>query len=468
MLKGYVVERLLAAAGARLSPVMLTRVDVTDARGDLINAVRATDESAVTEVRDSVADTIAAVRSRGDAAVAELTARFDGWHGDHWAVPDAERAAALAALDPTLRAALERAADQVRWFHEQALPADWYTDRDGARLGMVFRPLRRVGVYVPGGLGAYPSTVIMTVVPARVAGVDEVVVCTPPGPDGVVNPTILAAAELTGADRVLRIGGAQAVAAMAYGTETVPRCDKVVGPGNAYVAEAKMQVSAAGACGIDAQAGTTEVAIIADHTADPRLLACDLVAQAEHDPRAVCLLITPEAGLIERTQRALEIEVARTRHTDRVRAALTDRGVALLVRDLDQAVAAADAFAAEHLEVQTADAPAVAARVRAAGAIFVGRDTPVALGDYCAGPNHTLPTGGTARFSAGLSTEDFVVRVNWVEYGRDALAELLPVVDALASAEDLPAHAAAVRARLTGGDDPRVGHVVAAGGADDA
>jgi histidinol dehydrogenase len=265
---------------------------------------------------------------------------------------------------------------------------------------------------------------------------------------------------------VLRIGGAQAVAAMAYGTETVPRCDKVVGPGNAYVAEAKMQVAAAGACGIDAQAGTTEVAILADHTADPRLLACDLVAQAEHDPRAVCLLITPDAGLIERTQQALEIEVARTRHTDRVRAALTDRGVALLVRDLDQAVAAADAFAAEHLEVQTVDAPTVAARVRAAGAIFVGRDTPVALGDYCAGPNHTLPTGGTARFSAGLSTEDFVVRLNWVEYGRDALAELLPVVDALASAEDLPAHAAAVRARLTSGDDLPAGHV--AGGADDA
>jgi histidinol dehydrogenase len=445
---------------------MLTRVDVTDVHGDLAHAVRSADEDAVTEVHDSVAHTIAAVRARGDAAVAELTARFDGWHGAPWAVPAAERAAALAALDPTLRAALERAAEQVRWFHEQALPADWYTDHDGARLGMVFRPLRRVGVYVPGGLGAYPSTVIMTVVPARVAGVDEVVVCTPPGPDGLVNPTILAAAELTGADRVLRIGGAQAVAAMAYGTETVPRCDKVVGPGNAYVAEAKMQVAAAGACGIDAQAGTTEVAILADHTADPRLLACDLVAQAEHDPRAVCLLITPDAGLIERTQQALEIEVARTRHTDRVRAALTDRGVALLVRDLDQAVAAADAFAAEHLEVQTADAPTVAARVRAAGAIFVGRDTPVALGDYCAGPNHTLPTGGTARFSAGLSTEDFVVRVNWVEYGRDALAELLPVVDALASAEDLPAHAAAVRARLTSGDDLPAGHV--AGGADDA
>jgi histidinol dehydrogenase len=427
---------------------MLTRTDVRDMHGDLHAIVRRADDEAVEQVRDSVAATVAAVRSRGDAAVAELTDRFDGWHGDAWEVPRDERAAALSALDPDLRAALERAAEQVRWFHARALPDDWIADHDGARLGLVFRPLRRVGVYVPGGLGAYPSTVLMTVVPARVAGVDEVVVCTPPGSDGSINPTILAAAEITGADRVLRIGGAQAVAAMAYGTATVPRCDKIVGPGNAYVAEAKMQVAASGVCGIDSQAGTTEVAIIADHTADPRLVACDLVAQAEHDPRAVCLLITPDPVLIERTLDALDNEVARTRHTERVRRALCDRGVALLVRDIDQAVAAADAFAAEHLEVQTADAPAVAARVRAAGAIFVGRDTPVALGDYCAGPNHTLPTGGTARFSNGLSTADFVVRVNWVEYGREALGDLLPVVDALSSAEDLPAHAAAVRARL--------------------
>ncbi|MBW3605050.1 MAG: histidinol dehydrogenase [Actinobacteria bacterium] len=431
---------------------MLTRVDVRDEYGDLTAHVRPADDDATTQVRDSVAGTLAAVRTGGDAAVAELTERFDGWRGDRWDVPFEQRARALSALDPRLRAALQRAGEQVRWFHERALPADWIADRDGARLGLLYRPLRRVGVYVPGGLAAYPSTVLMTVVPARVAGVDEVVLCSPPAEDGTVNPTILAAAEIAGADRVLRIGGAQAVAAMAYGTSTVPRCDKIVGPGNAYVAEAKMQVAATGVCGIDGQAGTTEVAIIADAAADPRLLACDLVAQAEHDPRAVCLLITPDAALIDRTVEALTGEIERTRHAERVRTALQDHGMALLVRDLDQAVAAADAFAAEHLEVQTADAAAVAAQVRAAGAIFVGRDTPVALGDYCAGPNHTLPTGGTARFSGGLSTEDFVVRVNWVEYGRDALADLLPVVDALAEAEDLPAHAAAVRARLAGDD----------------
>ncbi len=427
---------------------MLTRVDVRADLGELADHVRRADDDAVSQVRDGVAETIAAVRQRGDAAVSELTARFDGWRADRWEVAAEERAQALAELEPSLRSALERAADQVRWFHRRAVPDDWYVDRDGARVGLVHRPVRRVGVYVPGGLGAYPSTVLMTVVPARVAGVDDVTVCTPPGADGVVDRTILAAAEIAGADRVLRIGGAQAVAAMAYGTATVPRCDKIVGPGNAYVAEAKMQVAAAGVCGIDAQAGTTEIAIIADDTADPRLLACDLVAQAEHDPRALCVLITPDAALIDRTDEALAVEVARTRHADRVRTALTDRGIALLVRDLDQAVAAADAFAAEHLEVQTADAPTVAARVRAAGAVFVGRDTPVALGDYCAGPNHTLPTGGTARFAGGLSTGDFMVRVNWVEYGRDALRDLLPVVDALAAAEDLPAHAEAVRARL--------------------
>jgi histidinol dehydrogenase len=235
---------------------------------------------------------------------------------------------------------------------------------------------------------------------------------------------------------------------MAYGTGTVPPCDKIVGPGNAYVAEAKMQVAAAGVCGIDARAGTTEVAIIADGTADPRLIACDLVAQAEHDPDAVCLLITHDRDLIVRTEAALAGEVAATRHRERVTTALQRHGVALLVHDLDQAVAAANTFAAEHLEIQTAQPAAVAERINYAGGVFVGHTTPVALGDYCAGPNHTLPTGGSARFSGGLSTEDFLVRVNWVEYGEDALAALAPTVNALAAAEDLPAHARAVQARL--------------------
>jgi histidinol dehydrogenase len=241
------------------------------------------------------------------------------------------------------------------------------------------------------------------------------------------------------------------VAAMAYGTESVARCDKVVGPGNVYVAEAKRQVAAEGACGIDGLAGVTEVAVIADDTADPRLVAVDLVAQAEHDPLATCLLITPSPALAARVTDALNEEVAVTRHADRVRTALRGQGAVALVDDLDHAVTVADAFAAEHVEVQTADPTAVARRVRVAGAIFVGRDTPVSLGDYCAGPNHTLPTGGTARFAGGLRTDDFLVPVNWVQYGHEALADLAPVVSALGEAEDLPAHARAVQARLEAG-----------------
>lgn len=427
---------------------MLARLDLrgdrSDASGRLPRASAATLDATRSAVRAILDD----VRAHGDEAVARYTAEHDGWQGGVLDVGLDEAAAALDELDPALRAALERAADQVRWFHEKARPRDWREERDGAVLGVTHRPLRRVGVYVPGGRGAYPSTVLMTVVPARVAGVDEVVLCTPPGPDGQVNRTILAAAALAGADRILRIGGAQAVAAMAYGTRTVPRCDKVVGPGNVYVASAKQMVAADGACGIDALAGVTEVAIIADETADPRHVAADLVAQAEHDPLAACLLITPSERLADEVDAELGLEVTATKHVARVREALAGQSAAVLVDDIDHAVEVADAFAAEHLEVQTVDAPAVAERIRAAGAIFVGANTPVSLGDYCAGPNHTLPTGGTARFTGGLRTDDFFVPVNWVQYDRDSLAGLAPVVEALGAAEDLPAHVRAVRVRL--------------------
>ena len=427
---------------------MLSLLDLRGDRTDPSARLPRASSDTVEAVRQTVAEILDAVQGEGDVAVARYTQRLDGWAGGALDVPRDEAASALEALDPSLRAALERAAEQVRWFHEQARPRDWQTERDGAILGVRHRPLRRVGVYVPGGLAAYPSTVLMTVVPARVAGVGEVVLCTPPGADGQVNPTILAAAALAGADRILRVGGAQAVAAMAYGTATVPRCDKIVGPGNAYVAQAKLQVSAQGVCGIDALAGTTEVAIIADATADPVHVAADLVAQAEHDPLATCLLITPEESLVDAVEQALEHEVAVTRHSQRVATALRGQGTAILVDDLDHAVEVADVFAAEHLEVQTAGAADVAGRVRAAGAIFVGADSPVSLGDYCAGPNHTLPTGGTARFTGGLRTDDFCVPVNWVQYDRAALADLAPVVAALGTAEDLPAHVRAVRVRL--------------------
>ena len=396
-----------------------------------------------------VADILADVRERGDRAVLDLNQRFDGVAQQDLTVPHDVIEAALDDLDPALRASLERAIDQVRWFHERAMPQDWEDERDGARMGQWHRPIQRVGVYVPGGKAAYPSTVVMTVVPAQVAGVSEIVLCTPPtGEGGYPNRTILAAAKLLGVDRVIAAGGAQSIAAMAYGTETVPACDKVVGPGNVYVAVAKQQVQAEGVCGIDSLAGPTEIAIVADADADPRIVAADLVAQAEHDEMAGVLLITPAPDLIAPVEEALEVEVAATKHRQRVETALAGQGTVALVDDIDHAVMVAEAYAAEHLEVQTADARRVAERIRYAGTTFIGQDTPVSLGDYAAGPNHTLPVLGTARFTGGLTTASYLVAVNFVEYDHAALDELAATVGDLARAEDLPAHYRAVEVRL--------------------
>lgn len=442
----------------------MTRLTVLDLRGDRGDPRDRLPRPRVdlSAARDAVDEIIAAVDSDGDEALRALTQRFDGHLLDDLAVPDEVRAAALADLDPKLRAALERAVEQVRWFHERARPADWEDERDGARMGVWHRPVHRAGVYVPGGKAVYPSTVIMTVVPAQVAGVDEVVLCTPPTgvdadgePDGWPDRTILAAAELLGVDRVVRVGGAQAVAAMARGTASVPRCDVVVGPGNLYVSLAKQRLAAEGHVGVDGYAGPTEIGIVADAGADPRVLAADLVAQAEHDELATCLLVTDAPELVEPVERALEEEVAATRHRERVEAALAGQGTVVLVDDLDHAVEVAEAFAAEHLEVQTADARSVAERVRYAGTTFIGASTPVSLGDYAAGPNHTLPTSGTARFTGGLTTSSFLVPVNFVEYTDEALADLAESVMALSAAEQLPAHGRAVEVRLdlaAGGD----------------
>ncbi|MGA1078466.1 MAG: histidinol dehydrogenase, partial [Nitriliruptoraceae bacterium] len=315
--------------------------------------------------------TIDAVASDGDEALRALTARFDGVDlaDGPLVVPDDVLDAALAGLDPDLRAAIERAAAQVRRFHERARPEDWEEQGDGVRMGVWWRPVARAGVYVPGGKAVYPSTVVMTVVPARVAGVDEVVLCTPPtgvgpdgAPDGWPDRTILAAARLLGVDRVVRVGGAQAVAAMAHGTDSVPRCDLVVGPGNLYVSLAKQQLAAEGRIGTDGYAGPTEIGIVADTTADPRLVAADLVAQAEHDELATAVLITDAPGLVPAVEAALDVEVTATRHRERVEVALAGQGTVVLVDDVDGMVRAAEALAAEHLEVHTADAVAVARR----------------------------------------------------------------------------------------------------------
>src|SRR6056297_1528951 len=408
--------------------------------------------------RDGVDASLAAVRERGDAALRELTVRFDGVELDDLVVPDEVLDESADRLDGELRAAIERASDQVRWFHERAKPADWEDVRDGARMGVWHRPVARAGVYVPGGKAVYPSTVVMTVVPAQVAGVDEVVLCTLPTgtgfdgvPDGWPNRTILAAARLLGVDRVVRVGGAQAIAAMAYGTASVPVCDLVVGPGNLYVSLAKQQLAAEGRIGTDGYAGPTEVAVVADATGDARIIAADLVAQAEHDELATALLITDAPELVAGVEAALDIEVAATRHRARVEAALDGQGTVALVDDVDHAVEVAEAFAAEHLEVHTADSRAVAERIRYAGTTFIGQPTPVSLGDYAAGPNHTLPTSGTARFAGGLTTSSFLVPVNFVEYDDAALRDLAGSVRSLAAAEDLPAHWRAVEVRLEPG-----------------
>jgi len=409
--------------------------------------------------RAGVADTLDSVAAGGDDALVALTERFDGVTVPvgGLVVPDSVLDAALAGLAPELRTAIERAADQVRWFHERARPQPWEAERDGARMGVWFRPVSRAGVYVPGGKAVYPSTVIMTVVPALVAGVDEIVLCTPPTgrdpqghADGWPDRTILAAARLLGVDRVVRVGGAQAIAAMAHGTASVPRCDVVVGPGNLYVSLAKQQLTAEGRIGTDGYAGPTEIGIVADASADPRVLAADLVAQAEHDELATVLLVTTEEALIPRVEAALEGEIARARHRERVEAALAGQGTVALVEDIDHAIEVAEAFAAEHLEVHTRDARAVAERIRYAGTTFIGRATPVSLGDYAAGPNHTLPTSGTARFRGGLTTSSFLVPVNFVEYDDASLRELSESVRVLSAAEDLPAHWRAVEVRLEG------------------
>jgi histidinol dehydrogenase len=439
----------------------MTRLRVLDLRGDRSDPRDRMPRPRVDldAARAGVVETLASVARDGDQALVGLTARFDGVDvSDGLVVPDVVLDAAVDALAPDLRRAIERAADQVRWFHERARPQDWEDARGGARMGVWHRPVSRAGVYVPGGKAVYPSTVIMTVVPARVAGVDEIVLCTPPTgvgpdgePDGWPDRTILAAARLLGVDRVVRVGGAQAVAAMAHGTQSVPRCDVVVGPGNLYVSLAKQVLASEGRIGTDGYAGPTEIGIVADDTADPAVLAADLVAQAEHDELATAMLITTDAGMVDAVERALEHEVLRTHHRERVETALAGQGTVALVDDLDHAVEVAEAFAAEHLEIHTRDARSIAQRIRYAGTTFIGGDTPVSLGDYAAGPNHTLPTSGTARFRGGLTTSSFLVPVNFVEYDHEALTELADSVRVLADAEHLPAHWRAVEVRLEGG-----------------
>jgi histidinol dehydrogenase len=403
------------------------------------------------EVVRQVDEILAAVRERGDPALLEYAARFDGYRGDAAGlrVTDAEwRAERL--VDEETRAALAYAAARIERFHKEATPRSWRIgDEHGSVLGQEVRPLARVGLYVPGGRAAYPSTVLMTAVPARVAGVPEIVLVTPPGPDGSVSPVVLAAARLGGVTAAYRLGGAQAIAALAYGTSTIPRVDKIVGPGNVYVALAKQRVF--GQVGIDMVAGPSEVIVVADSSASPAWVAADLLAQAEHDPRARAILITDAPPLADAVAAAVRAQLETLSRREIARAALAAHGALVLVADLDQAVDLASRLAPEHLELQVADPERLLPHVQHAGAIFLGRFSPEVVGDYVAGPNHVLPTAGTARFSSPLGPEDFVKRSSVIAYTPRGLAAALPAVRALARAEGLQAHGAAAEIRLAQG-----------------
>ncbi len=389
------------------------------------------------------------VRHRGAEALVELTERFDGVRLTDIRVPKDAIEAALDGLDPAVRAALEESIRRARAVHRDQRRTD-HTTRvvPGGTVTEKWIPVDRVGLYVPGGRAVYPSSVVMNVVPAQEAGVRSLAVTSPPQSafGGLPHPTILAACALLGVDEVYAVGGAQAIAMFAYGAGPCERADMVTGPGNIWVAAAKRLLK--GVIGIDAEAGPTEIAILADATANPDYVAADLVSQAEHDVVAASVLVTPDEALAEAVTDRLAVRVAATKHGDRVREALSgpQSGI-VLVDDLDHGLAVVDAYAAEHLEVMTADAAAWAARVRNAGAIFVGDFSPVSLGDYAAGSNHVLPTGGCACHTGGLSVQTFLRGVHVVEYDREALADVAHHVVALANAEDLPAHGEAVAAR---------------------
>ena len=430
---------------ARLS----TREPDFDRRLAALTRLEASQDEAVDR---AVAAIVADVRERGDAAVLEYTRRFDRVAAASVAeleIPRAERDRALVGLDPRVRDALAAAAARIRGYHERQRAESWsYTEADGTVLGQRVTPLDRVGLYVPGGKAAYPSSVLMNALPARVAGVGELVMCVPT-PDGERNPLVLAAASLAGVDRLFAIGGAQAVAALAYGTATVPVVDKIVGPGNAYVAAAKRRVF--GTVGIDMIAGPSEIVVVCDGSTDPDWIAMDLFSQAEHDEVAQAILLSPDAAFIDRVATSLDRQLAAMPRREVIRAALANRGALILVRDLAEACDIANRIAPEHLELAVEDPEALVPRIRHAGAIFLGHQSSESLGDYCAGPNHVLPTSRTARFSSPLGVYDFQKRSSLIAVSPAAARTLGRVAATLARAEGLEAHARSAEWRMGGG-----------------
>lgn len=428
---------------------MISRIDLRGTPGDprdLLPRAETDVEAAVDRVRPIVED----VRHRGAEALIELAERFDGVRLTGIKVPEEEITGALDTLDPAVRAALEESIRRARLVHRDQRRTDTTTRvAPGGTVTERWVPVGRVGLYAPGGRAVYPSSVVMNVVPAQEAGVASLAVASPPQAEfgGLPHPTVLAACALLGVDEVYAVGGAQAVAMFAYGAGECARADMVTGPGNIWVAAAKRMLK--GTIGIDAEAGPTEIAVLADDTADPGYVAADLISQAEHDTVAASVLVTPSAALADRVEAELEHRVAATKHSERIREALggPQSGI-VLVDDVEHGLRVVDAYAAEHLEIMVRDPRATADRVRNAGAVFVGPYAPVSLGDYLAGSNHVLPTGGCACHSSGLSVQTFLRGIHVVDYDRDALAEVAGHVVALSEAEDLPAHGEAVTARV--------------------
>nr|WP_317408424.1 histidinol dehydrogenase [Fournierella massiliensis] len=404
-------------------------------------------DNIASNVEGAVTEILAQVAARGDEALREYTLRFDKADLTNLEVTEAEIDEAFAAVEPEFVVILEQAAANIRAFHEKQRRNSFVVaDQPGVVLGQKIVPIQKVGLYVPGGTAAYPSTVLMDSIPAKIAGCPQLVMVTPPGANGKVNPVILAAAKIAGVDRIFKVGGAQAVAGLAYGTETLPKVDKIVGPGNAYVAEAKKQVF--GRVAIDMIAGPSEILVVADGTCNAKVVAADMLSQAEHDKMASAVLVTDSGELAKAVQAELERQIPLLPRSEIARASIDNNGKIIVAENLDLAIDIANEIAPEHLEL-CVDAPFdYLDRVRCAGSIFLGKNCPEALGDYFAGPNHTLPTSGTAKFSSALSVDDFVVKSQFTYYTADALAKVGEKVACFARREGLDAHANSVTVRL--------------------
>ncbi|MDR7317927.1 histidinol dehydrogenase [Brevibacillus nitrificans] len=404
-------------------------------------------DSGTKEQQEAVKAILSDVRQRGDEALRDYTERFDHVRLEQFRVSEEEFAAAVSQVSPEVRAALEEAAENIRDFHQRQVRQSWFSTKEsGTLLGQIIRPLKRAGLYVPGGTAAYPSSVLMNAIPAKIAGVPEVVITTPPGRDGKINPAILVASQIAGVKEIYKVGGAQAIAALTYGTEQIKAVDKIVGPGNIFVALAKREVF--GLVSIDMVAGPSEIAVLADETANPRYIAADLLSQAEHDPMSAAILVTTSQAVAESVAQEVERQLAELPRKEIAEAAIRDFGAILVVNDLEEGFAAINRIAPEHLEIMIAEPFAHLGKVENAGAIFLGPYSSEPVGDYFAGTNHVIPTNGTARFSSPLSVDDFIKKSSVVSYSKKDLRENGHKIVALAEQEGLAAHGRAITERL--------------------